>query len=160
LQGINLPIKKKEHKHQKVEPHSNTIHQANTNANQTHRSSSWAIISSTIMMVFAYPIGIYTITGWILTLGKTAITFGSSEHIFISAGAVIIIALLGLFGAKAVGVLHKLALLAIFISIPFGFYKIIKTILFGYSNYYNEIAIAFGIIFFLMIILVFKRNTD
>ncbi len=156
-----MPIKKKEHKHQKAELHSNnTIHQANTNTNTTRRSSSWAVISSTIMMIVAYPIGTYAIIGWILTLAQTGIIFGSQEHILLSAAAVILIALLGLFGSNAVNALHKLALLAIFISIPFGFYKIIKTILFGQTNYHNEIAIAFGIIFFLMIILVFKRNTD
>lgn len=149
-----MPIKKKEQKHTNSETRFNENFKGKSGKNNA------AIIASTTMMILAFPIGTYTLLGWILTLAKTGIGFGSTQHITISAICIAIITILGLFGARKINTLHKLALLAIFILIPFGFYKIIKTILFEYNTYYNEIAIAFGIVFFFMIILVFKRNTD
>ncbi len=148
-----MPIKKREHKNSKI----NEKHNAYTIS--SGKQNGWAIIASTIMMIIAYPIGIYTITGWVLTLAKTGIEFGSQTHAIIGAAIVIITALFGLFGTK-ISAPHKIALLAIFASIPFGFYKIIKTFLNGQTPYYNELAAGFGIIFFLMIIIVFKKNTD
>lgn len=119
-----------------------------------------AIIAGLAVMIACVPAGIYFILGKLFELFNFGMPFGSTQHIIAGIAAIAIIVIIGIWGNRIISALHKIALLIIFIAIPFGAYFIISRALLGTSQYSKEWGIAFGIVIFILVTAVFKKATD
>lgn len=135
-------------------------HQPNTSSNLNDAKKislrrELAVVSGAIIMILSVPMGVNLFF---------LILFTEKEQLILNIIGTIIttglIVLFGLFGTRISKRLHKLALLLIFFSIPFGIFHILlrsASIIYKQNVVYSAIL---AIILFTALIIGFKKNTQ
>ncbi len=165
-----MPIKKHEkndhaiHKEQLHTPTQQATasinHHLHPSPNQTHTKKrnfkrEAAIIAGAVIMILSVPMGVNFFF---------LILFTQKEQLMLNISGTIIatglIALFGLFGARISTKLHKLALVLLFVAMPFGIFHILlrgASIVYKQNIVYSAIL---AIILFAALIIGFKKNTE